>query len=423
MRNWAGNLEYGARRLLEPRSREELQEVVRAAPRFRVLGSRHSFSAIADTDGDLVSLARQPRVLEIDRAASTVTVDGAMRYGDLAPVLDRAGFALHNLASLPHISVAGACATGTHGSGVWSRGLAGAVRRMELLRTDGEAVTFDRHADRGTFPGVAVSLGAMGVVTRLTLDIEPAYEIAQVVYQGLPHATFRSRLSEVMAAGDSVSAFTTWQDDTIDQVWVKRRTTDPGTDAWPDALFGARRATTPRHPVPGMDPAACTTQHGRPGRWHDRLPHFRLHHTPTAGDELQSEYLVAREQAPGALDAVQALRARITPLVLTSEIRSVAADGLWLSPAFDRDSIAIHFTWRPRWPEVRALLGAIEAALEPFAPRPHWGKLFTMAPDAVAGRYPRFGDARALAAALDPAGKLRNAFVDRYLFGDGPAAG
>jgi xylitol oxidase len=262
----------------------------------------------------------------------------------------------------------------------------------------------------------------MGVVTRLTLDVEPAYEVAQVVYEDLPIAAIRSRLDEVMAAGDSVSAFTTWRDDTIDQVWVKRRISETATDAWPDDLFGARRATTSRHPVPGVEPAACTTQLGHPGRWHDRLPHFRLDHTPSAGDELQSEYLVAREHAPGALDAVHALRARIAPLVLTSEIRSVAGDDLWLSPAFGRDSIAIHFTWRPQWPEVRALLGPIEAALEPYAPRPHWGKLFTTEPDAVAGRYPRIGEARALAAALDPAGKLRNAFVDRYLFGDGPAA-
>lgn len=420
MRNWAGNVEYRARRLIEPRTVDELQEVVGASSRFRVLGSRHAFSDLADTDGDLVSLARLPRVIDVDARAGTVTVDGAIRYGDLAPVLDAAGLALHNLASLPHISVAGACATGTHGSGVRSRCLSAAVRAVEVLRTDGEAVRFDRDADPDTFPGLPVSLGAMGVVTRLTLDTEPTYDIAQWVHDELPVDAFRSRFDELLADGDSVSAFTTWRDDVIDQVWVKRRTTDDRAAA-PSLVerLGAAAATEPRHPVPGMDPAACTHQLGVPGPWHDRLPHFRLDHTPSAGDELQAEYLVARSDAPAAFDALRALRHRIAPHLFTSEIRTIAADDLWLSPATGRDSVAFHCTWRPHGPAVFELLPAIEAALEPFAPRPHWGKLFTVDPLALAERYPRHAAARALATTLDPAGKLRNRFLDRYLFGDG----
>ena len=419
MRNWAGNLEYRARRLLEPRSLEELQEVVRASDRFRVLGSRHSFNGIADTNGDLVSLARLPQVIEADANAGTLTVDGGARYGDVVPALDAAGLALHNLASLPHISIAGACSTATHGSGTASPGLAAAVTGIEVIRTDGELVTFDRATDPTRFPGLVVSLGAMGVVTRLTLRAEPFYRVAQVVYDALPLEAVRGHFDELEASGDSVSLFTTWSGDTVDQVWVKRRLpVDEDPAGFPDVLFGARRATGKRHPVPGIDPVACTEQDRVPGPWHARLPHFRLDHTPSAGDELQSEYFVDRRHASAAFEALHALRARLAPLVLVSEVRTIAADDLWLSPARGRHLVAFHFTWRPVGDEVAALLPVIEAALDRFEPRPHWGKLFAMPPAVVASRYTALPEARALAAQLDPDGKLRNAFTDAYLFGD-----
>jgi xylitol oxidase len=409
MRNWAGNLEYRSRRLLEPRSMDELQELIRASSSFHVLGSRHSFSAIADTTGDHLSLARMPRIFEVDREALTVTIDGAARYGDLAPALDAAGFALGNLASLPHICVAGACATGTHGSGDGSTSLAGAVRAMEVVRTDGEIVDLD--------PGAAVTLGAMGVVTRLTLAVEPTYKVAQVVYDGLPTSAIRDHYDELTAAGDSVSVFTTWRGDRPGQLWVKRRVrAGRTTRRFPREMFGARRAVGARHPVPGMDPSACTEQHGVPGPWYDRLPHFRLDHTPSAGDELQAEYLVDRRHVDLVFDALDALRDRIAPLVLVTEIRSVADDWVWLSPAYARESVAFHFTLRPMPAEVAALLKVIEAALAPFRPRPHWGKLFSIAPADVAAHYPALGRARETASRMDPAGKLRNEFLDRYLY-------
>jgi xylitol oxidase len=419
VRNWAGNVAYRSRRLLEPRTLEELQEMVRGSTSLRVLGSRHSFNAIADTTGDHVSLARLPRVVEPDRDAGTVTVDGAVRYGDLVGELAGAGLALHNLASLPHISVAGACATGTHGSGDRSRSLAGAVVGLELVRGDGELVRIDRSRDPDAVDAVAVSLGAMGVVTRLTLAAEPRYDVAQVVYDGLSTASIRERFDEITASGDSVSVFTTWRGDRPGQLWVKRRM-PPGGEVrpFPFELFGAGRADGPRHPVPGMDPAACTEQDGAPGPWHARLPHFRLDHTPSAGDELQAEYLVERRHAVDAFEALDALRDRVAPLLFVSEIRTIAADEAWLSPAFGRSSVAFHFTWRPMHEEVAAMLPVIEAALAPFDPRPHWGKLFSIPPAAVAARYPRLVEAREVARGLDPEGKLRNAFTDAYLYGE-----
>jgi xylitol oxidase len=418
MRNWAGNLTYRAARLLEPETVEQLAEIVRGSRSLRVLGSRHAFSSLADTTGDHLSLARLPRIIDIDSAGGTVTVDGATRYGDLAPVLHAAGFALHNLASLPHISIAGACATGTHGSGDRSGNLSTAVRAMDVVRADGELVRISRADDPATFAGAVVSLGCLGAVTRLTLGIEPAYDVRQRVYEDLPADAFRANLDGMTSAGDSVSGFTHWRGQGIEQVWVKRRVPAGGDQPEPPAtLFGAQPATVDRHPIRGVSPDAATPQLGVAGPWHERLPHFRLDHTPSSGEELQTEYFVGRGDAVAAFDAIDGLRDRIAPLLLVGEIRTIAADDLWLSPAFERASVAYHFTWKPDWPAVRALLPAIEAALEPFAPRPHWAKLFTMAPDVVRSRYP-LGPAFAdLARSFDPDGTFRNDFVAAHVLG------
>ncbi|PYC88379.1 FAD-binding protein [Streptomyces tateyamensis] len=406
--NWAGNIVFGAERFHQPASVAELQRIVAGSRSLRVLGSGHSFNAIADTAGDLVSVAGLPRSVELDERAGTVTVSAGMRYGELAEVLDRAGYALHNLGSLPHISVAGACATGTHGSGVANGSLATAVRAVELVTADGGLRTIDRGAAQ--FPGSVVALGALGVVTRLTLDVVPAFEIRQWVYEGLPTAALRERFEEIVAAAYSVSLFTRWRGEQIDQVWIKRR---GGPDA-PATWHGAALADGPRHPVPGCPPEPCTRQLGVPGRWHARLPHFRLDFTPSSGEELQSEYFVARTDAVAAFDALDAVRDRIAPALQISEIRTVAADALWLSPAYARDCVAFHFTWHPDAVAVAEAVRTVEEALSAFAARPHWGKVFTMAPETVRERYPRWADFGTLLGDFDPAGKFRNEFLARY---------
>jgi xylitol oxidase len=420
MRNWAGNYEYRARQVHEPVSVEALQELVWRSPRIRAIGSRHSFNAIADSDGDLVSLAKLPRVFEIEAADRTVTVDGAVRYGDVCGPLDAAGLAFHNLASLPHVSVAGACATATHGSGERSANLSTAVRSMSIVRADGELMTIDRDADPTLWQAAAVSLGTLGVVTRLTLDVEPSYRVRQDVYEDLPLGAFAERFDDVIGLGDSVSFFTQWRSPAIDQVWVKRRMRGRHSDDPPAELFGARRATAERHPIPGLSPVACTPQLGLPGPWHERLPHFRLDYTPSSGDELQSEYFVAREDGVPAFLALDEFRDWIAPLIQVSEVRTIAKDDLWLSPAFDRASVAFHFTWRPDWPSVRVLLPRIEAALAQFAPRPHWAKLFVMHPEDVGSRYERLSDFQTVARRFDPDGKFRNEFLDRHVFAEHP---
>jgi xylitol oxidase len=412
MRNWAGNVEYGARVIHEPTSLDELQEIVRRSKHLRALGSRHSFNDIADTSGDLVSLARLPRIIDIDRGALTVTVDGGIRYGELCQRLHGEGLALHNLASLPHISVAGACATGTHGSGDRLGSLPTAIVAMTLVRSDGELVSIEGNDIDAT----AVSLGALGVVTTLTLRIEPSYEVRQDVYEDLPLEAFARHFDELTESARSLSFFTEWRGPTIDQVWLKRRLVDAQASMPRPDLFGAGLATQDRHPIRGIDAAACTPQLGLAGPWHERLPHFRMGHTPSTGDELQSEYLVPREHAVDAVLALDAIRDRIRPLIQVTEIRTVAADELWLSMAYGRPSLALHFTWKPDVLAVDRLLPDLEAALRPFAPRPHWGKVFTMPPGDVRSGYPRLPEFVALARRHDPEGVFRNAFLDRMVF-------
>jgi alditol oxidase len=410
-RNWAGNLTYRARRLHRPASLEELQEIVAAAPRIRVLGSRHSFSDIADAD-ELVSLEGLPADVEL--AGATVSVPGAMRYGELASALAGTGRALGNLASLPHISVAGAVATGTHGSGDGNRNLAGAVAALELVTSSGETV----RAARGDadFDGMVVGLGALGAVTRLWLDTEPDYEVRQRVFEALAWDALFEHFETVTSLAYSVSVFTRWGD-AIDQVWVKSRVTDAPEQEHPE-LYGAPAAVVDRHPILGVDPVNCTPQLGVPGSWSERLPHFRMGFTPSSGDELQSEYLLPRGQAVAALEALRALADTLRPLVLVTEVRTIAADTLWMSPQYERDTAAIHFTWVPDEASVRRALVDVEAVLLPLGARPHWGKVFLAEAAELAPRYPRLGDFAALAERLDARGAFRNPWLERHVLGD-----
>jgi len=377
------------------------------------LGTGHSFNRIADTPGDLVSLAGLPAAVDIDAAAATVTTAGAIRYGELAVRLNAAGYALHNLGSLPHISVAGACATGTHGSGDRNGNLSTAVAAIELVDAAGELVVLDRTAP--DFPGAVVGLGALGLVTRLTLDIEPAYAVEQYVYEALPFEVAIAHNEEIFGAGYSVSLFTDWSGRGFNQVWVKRRADSPWRP--PQTWLGATLADGPRHPVPGVSAANCTEQLGVPGPWHTRLPHFRLEFTPSSGEELQTEYFVPRTAAAAALRAIDGMRGQIAAVLQISEIRTVAADDLWLSPAYGRDSVALHFTWIPDGEAVAPVIVEIERRLASFDARPHWGKVFSMAPEVVRNRYERWADFVALTRRYDPAGKFRNEMLDRYVAG------
>ncbi|HWA18664.1 MAG TPA: FAD-binding protein [Devosia sp.] len=411
LHNWAGNIAYGARAVHSPGSVAEVQAIVRGAAKVRALGSRHSFNRIADTDAELISLRGLNRVIAIDKAKRQVVVEGGITYGELCPVLDAAGFALHNLASLPHISVVGAITTATHGSGEKNRNLAAAVAGLKIVTASGEILSLSRGDAR--FDGAVVSLGALGIVSEVTLDVQPRFEMRQNVYLDLPFAMMIENFDALVGSAYSVSFFTGWNGDSVDQVWLKALADAPLRSG---ELFGARPAERPYHPIAAIDATPCTEQMGVAGPWHLRMPHFRMEFTPSAGAELQSEYFVGRADAVPALKAIHRIQERIAPHLLISEIRMVAADDHWMSMNHQRDSVGIHFTWKQDWPAVSKVLPQIEAALAPFNPRPHWGKLFTMEPHAVKSRYARLGDFRALLGQHDPAGKFRNAFVDDYIF-------
>ncbi|MEV5350541.1 FAD-binding protein [Streptomyces achromogenes] len=408
--NWARSITYTAKEFHRPRSVEELRAVVAGGAKVRVLGSGHSFNRIADPgeEGVLVSIAGLPPVIDVDTAARTVRVSGGVRYAELAQAVHARGLALPNMASLPHISVAGSVATGTHGSGVDNGPLAVAVREVELLTADGSTVTIGRGDAR--FDGAVTSLGALGVVTALTLDLEPAYEVEQYVFTELPLEGLD--FEAVAGSAYSVSLFTDWRRPGFRQVWVKRRTDQPAVDfPW------AEPATEALHPVPGMPAANCTRQSGVPGPWHERLPHFRAEFTPSNGEEIQSEYLLPRAAALDALHAVDAVRETVAGVLQICEVRTIAADAQWLSPAHARDSVALHFTWVRDEPAVLPVVRRLEEALAPFDPRPHWGKVFGIPAADLRDRYARLADFRALARTLDPAGTFTNGFV-RDLLGE-----
>ena len=412
--NWAGNYTYRAERLHRPSTLEQVREIVAAASRVRVLGSRHSFTDMADST-ELVTLAALPADVVVDRAAGTVSFAAGITYGELAGALTHEGLALHNMASLPHISVAGAVATATHGSGDASGNLATAVAGLEIVTSGGEVVTAARgDAD---FDGLVVGLGALGAVTRLTLDVEPAYEVRQRVFEGLAWDALYEHFDEVSASGDSVSVFTRWRQ-TTDQVWVKSRVTDAPEQVRGD-LFGAPAATVDRHPILGLDPVNCTPQLGRPGSWSDRLSHFRLGFTPSSGEELQSEFLVPREHAVAALQAMRALGDRIRPVLQVCEIRTIGADRLWMSPQYGRDTIGLHFTWIAEPDAVARVLADVEAALAAFQARPHWGKLFFADAATIAGLYERLPDFVRLIERLDPRGAFCNPWLEARVLGVG----
>jgi xylitol oxidase len=413
--NWAGNIRYSTDDIATPANLDELRDFVKKTPNLRALGSRHSFNRIADSTHVQLSPAHLDSI-DIDDHARTVTVGAGVRYGTLAPIIDARGFGLHNLASLPHISVAGAIATATHGSGIHNGNLATAVRAIEIVTANGDIVQLSRDKGGDQFLGAAVHLGCIGVVTRVTLDLQPTYQVAQTVYQNLSFSELEHNLNAIFGAGYSVSLFTDWQNHRATQVWIKRRLAHGETHNWTDNFYNAKRATEQLHPVAGHSAESCTEQMGIPGPWYQRLPHFKMEFTPSSGRELQTEYLVPRDRGYEAILAVERLKDKITPHLFVTELRTIAADNLWMSTAYQRDSLAIHFTWKPEWDAVKQILPQIEAQLKPFNPRPHWAKLFTIPPQQLQTRYTRLADFKALVNHHDPAAKFQNEFIRTNLF-------
>lgn len=406
--NWAGNLTYHRKELFAPKSRAELIDVVKKIKNGKGLGSKHSFNTVADTNASHISLVYLNAILSLDEASQLVWVESGIRYGTLGKWLDARGYALHNLASLPHISVMGAVSTGTHGSGDKNGNLSTAVAAIELIKADGTAVLL---TDKDPlFYGAVVSLGALGVVYKVALKIQPKFEVTQHVFENLPMSTLKYQFDTIFGAGYSVSLFTHWLDKKINQVWIKRRT-DQSYAALNKEFLGATAASSNLHPIKVNSPINCTEQMGVPGPWYERLPHFKMDFTPSNGAELQSEFFVPRKMAYQAIMAIETMHKEIYPILYVTELRSIRADEFWMSPAYKQDMIAIHFTWKPMNEEVQQLLPKIEAALKPFNGKPHWGKISRISKEELSKRYPKWNDFKKLRKEMDPTNKWTNDFL------------
>jgi xylitol oxidase len=416
LKNWAGNLTYSTNNVFYPKSVSEVQALVKKCGRLRGLGTRHCFNSIADSEYNLISSGNLNNIISLNTETNTVTVEGGIKYGDLAPWLDKKGFALHNLASLPHISVAGSITTATHGSGVKNGNLSTAVRAMEIVIADGSLVRLSKDKDGEKFNAAVVGLGALGIITKVTLAVQPTYSVRQQVFVKMPLSQLKDHFTEIVSAGYSVSLFTDWQSDSINEVWIKDKVNPEIKYRGMDEFYGAKAAIKDLHPIIELSAENCTPQMGVPGPWYERLPHFRMGFTPSSGKELQSEYFIPQHNAVEAIMAVQNLGGQIGPHLFITEIRTIAADQLWLSPCRNQDSVTIHFTWKQEWEEVSKLLPLIEKELNPFNPRPHWGKLFTMPSKLLESRYEKLDDFKKLAETYDPKGKFRNDFLNGTIY-------
>ncbi len=412
-KNWAGNYAYKAKNLHEPKTVEEVQVLVKQLDVQKALGSCHCFNDIADSPLNQISTKNLKGVVGIDEESMTVTVGAGTKYGDFAPTLHEKGYAVHNLASLPHISVAGACATATHGSGVNNGNLASSVSALELVNGKGEIIRLKKGDD--LFDGAVVNLGALGILTEMTLEVQKTFDVRQDVFQNLPLESLKENFDAILSGGYSVSLFTDWQDKSISQVWVKRSMDEEVKDLG-NEYYGAKAATRNLHPITELSAVNCTDQMGVPGPWYDRLPHFKMGFTPSSGEELQSEFFVPREKALEAILALEKKREQIHPQLFITEIRTIAADNLWMSPCYKKDCVAIHFTWKQNPKEVGELIVMIEKELEPFGYMPHWGKLFSIDPSKISERYEKFDDFLALAKNLDPLGKFKNDYLNHNIY-------
>ena len=404
MQNWSKNVDFNDRGYLQPDSLTELQELIRSNGKIRARGTAHCFNEIANTSSYAINLAKMPRVIEVSAETKSVKVSPGLTYGELAPVLHSQGWALNNLASLPHISIAGSISTGTHGSGIKNQNLANQVLSLDMVTAEGEL----RHLDRTSpaFNALVVGLGLGGIVYRYELKIEPTFEVRQVIYPDIPLDVLQRSFDQIMGSAYSVSYFTDWSSAQVGNLWCKFR----DSEVIPESIGGSGKADKKFHPIPSVDPVACTEQLGVPGHWHDRLSHFKLEFTPSVGEEIQTEFFVDRKDAAAAIEAVSQLGSEITPLLWITELRTFAADNLWLSGAFERDCLAIHFTWK-KLDAIYPVIEKVEVALRPFNYRPHWGKVFTADATYLMSVYPKMGEFQALVQALDPAKKFGNSFT------------
>lgn len=406
MQNWSKNVDFNDREFYQPESLAELQELVRSNQKIRARGTAHCFNEIANTSSYAVNLAKMPKVIEVNAQNPSVKVSAGLTYGELAPILHNQGWALNNLASLPHISIAGSISTGTHGSGIKNQNLANQVLSLDIVTAEGNLQNIDRA--NPAFNALVVGLGLGGIVYQYELKVEPTFKIRQVIYPEIPLDILQRNFDQIMGTAYSVSYFTDWGSDRVGNLWCKFR----DDEVIPESVGGISQADQKYHPIPAVDPVACTEQLGEAGDWHQRLSHFKLEFTPSVGEEIQTEFFIDRKDAAAAIEALTHLADDITPLLWITELRTIAADRIWLSGAYERDTLGIHFTWK-KLDAIYPVIEKVEVALRPFNYRPHWGKVFTADAQYLSTAYPKMSEFKALIAGLDPTKKFENTFTRR----------
>lgn len=415
LKNWAGNLTYATSNVSHPKTIEDVIRIVKQSDSIRCLGSRHSFNTIANSQSELISLHELTATNELSADPGSIRVSAGIRYGDICKKIDDRGFALHNLASLPHISVAGACATSTHGSGIKNESLTSAAISYDIITAAGELITISKNKDSELFHAIAVHLGTIGIICNVELELQTAFDMDQYVYRNLPLSELEQNFLDIMSAGYSVSLFTDWMNGSVNQVWIKNKV-DGSPNMISDRYFGAVLADRDMHPLENHSALSCTEQKGLVGKWYDRLPHFKMAYTPSSGEELQAEYFVPLEYGYQAMKAVEQINDQIFPHLFISEIRTIAADNFWMSPFYKKACVSIHFTFKPHWEAVQKLVTQIEEVLDIYHVRPHWGKLFAMRPQILQSRIEKLDDFKTVMRDFDPHGKFRNDFINTNLF-------
>jgi xylitol oxidase len=402
--NWSSNVNFQEQEYLEPTNLDDLQDIVASQKFVRARGSAHSFNSIADSNNTIVSLEKMPQTIEIDEVKQNVKVSSFLKYGELVPTLHARGWALSNLASLPHISIAGSVSTATHGSGIFNKNLAAQVAAVEFIDSTGSI----RHLSEGSreYEAFVVGLGLTGIITNYWLKIEPSFNVKQIIYENVSDIELEKSFDEIMGTAYSVSFFTRWDSSNQGNLWCKFKE----NQYIPDIVSGAHQATKKLHPIPEVDPVAATEQFGVTGPWLERLAHFKLDFTPSVGDEIQSEFFVDRENAPAVIQKLRELSPKFRDMLWISELRTIAADNFWMSTASARDSVGFHFTWKKSNFDPK-VVKEIEENLVQFDYRPHWGKVFYAESRYLRSVYPKYSDFVEAVNLIDPNKKFSNQFT------------
>lgn len=402
LHNWGGNFNYSTQNIQYPRSVAEVQQIVKNAGKLRVVGSRHSFSKIADSECTMLSTIGLNKIIGINGSIPSVTVQGGLTYTDLLTSLNTAGFALPNLASLAEISVGGAASTNAHGTGVANQALANHIRSMEIVLANGSLLTIGPNDPR--LKGMAAGLGAFGVVTQLELKLVPAFNITTYTYVNMPVQNSYENFAALQNMGFGVLLVNMF--------------TAP--DAWNIAIVYARSdANNTAMLTSNLFGGTLVSQTTQPS-YLALLSIAQIGLSGVDGNEIQTEYFVPISKAVEAIKAVTAVAnsTNIFPSLATAfVIRTIASDDLWMSEYYGNDTmVAIHFSWQNNVTAVEAVLPQLERAMIPYGARPHWGKMFTMEPEDFLPHYPKVNEFKKLAEQLDPKGKFRNEFLEENVW-------